>query len=657
MPRWLKLTLAGVAALLVLVILGVVILVNTIDVRRVATVAADETKNATGRELEIRGRLDISFFPRLAIVAEDVSFANAPWGSRPEMLTAKRIDGSFALLPLLRGRIDVDRLVLIEPDVLLETNAKGVGNWEFGRPSKTTPPAEAAGESTLDVRELVIERGTFAFRDGASKRTERVAVGQLQLTQRAPDDRLDVELQATFREQRFTASGAMGRLVRVLEKDTRWPVKLAFATDGARANVDGTVDWSVSPPGLDATFKAEVTDTAGLGRLAGTAINAPVPVVLSVKLASRKGEQVADPLEITLGKYAVAGRATVRTGGARPVVIARLASKEIDLTPLAATATSPPVKGGRVFSDTPLALAPLRAVGADAEIAIDRLVLPNKLPLEAVRVRATLTAGRLDVQPLTATLGGGQLTGRVQLDASRPAAPTLALDIDGKGISLEKLATALGYTGLSGGAADLAIRLAGPGESLHRFVGWGNGELRASVGPARVSGAALDIGGGALTSILDKVDPFRRTDPHTDLRCLVVRLPVRDGVATSQRTIAAETAKVNMALAGTINLRTEGLDLAIRPTVREGLGIGTTSLAELVRVTGTLAEPAIGIDTVGSARAALSVGGAVATGGLSLLGEALFSKATADRHPCQTALAGTAPPRGAPQERRSGGER
>jgi hypothetical protein len=57
-------------------------------------------------------------------------------------------------------------------------------------------------------------------------------------------------------------------------------------------------------------------------------------------------------------------------------------------------------------------------------------------------------------------------------------------------------------------------------------------------------------------------------------------------------------------------------------------------------VTGTLADPSIGIDTLGSARAALSVGGAILTGGLSLLGEAAFSKATADPHPCQTALAG-----------------
>jgi hypothetical protein len=69
---------------------------------------------------------------------------------------------------------------------------------------------------------------------------------------------------------------------------------------------------------------------------------------------------------------------------------------------------------------------------------------------------------------------------------------------------------------------------------------------------------------------------------------------------------------------------------------------------DLVRVTGTLASPSVGVDTLGSAKAALTVGSAVMTGGLSLLGQSLLSKTTADPHPCQTALAGGTPPRTAP---------
>src|SRR5262245_50858149 len=41
---------------------------------------------------------------------------------------------------------------------------------------------------------------------------------------------------------------------------------------------------------------------------------------------------------------------------------------------------------------------------------------------------------------------------------------------------------------------------------------------------------------------------------------------------------------------------------------------------------------------------------AVLTSGLSLLGELAYSRATADPHPCQTALAGGASPKGGPQQ-------
>jgi uncharacterized protein involved in outer membrane biogenesis len=451
-----------------------------------------------------------------------------------------------------------------------------------------------------------------------------------------------VELDAAFRDQPFAVKGRIGAIVDLIAKAADWPVDVVATTDGATATAKGSIDWSAALPALDLALKAELKHSAGVAKLAGTPLDLPMPATLTAKFTSGRGEQVADPLKLTLGKSTVEGRASLKTNGARPFLSAKLSSPEIDLGQANGAKREP--RSGRVFSDAPFPLEALQRFDADAELAVGRLVLRNKLPLEALKARAVLKAGRLELQPVTATVGGGPVSGRLVLDASRSKAPTLALALDGKGISMERIAAATGHAGsVTGGATDLAIHLDGPGESLARFVGGANGEVRIVMGPARASGAGLDAGGGAITSILDKANPFRRTDPYTDLRCTVVRLPVRDGIATSQRTIAYETSKVNMVMAGTINLRTEALDLAVRPTVKEGIGIGAGALSELVRVTGTLSDPSIGIDTLGSARAPLSVGGAILTGGLSLLGEAAFSKVTADQHPCQTALAGGTP--------------
>jgi len=86
---------------------------------------------ATGRELLIEGRLDIKLGRTLAIEASEVKFANTAWGSRPFMASVDRLAGEVALLPLLKGILDVG-LSIDRPDVLLEINASGQGNWEIG---------------------------------------------------------------------------------------------------------------------------------------------------------------------------------------------------------------------------------------------------------------------------------------------------------------------------------------------------------------------------------------------------------------------------------------------------------------------------------------------------------------------------------------------
>jgi uncharacterized protein involved in outer membrane biogenesis len=645
-PSWLKITLLAAAGIFAAAVIGLAVLVNTIDLGKYAKLASDEVRAATGRELRIGGKVDVRLFPRLALVAEDVSFANAPWGSRPDMARAKRVEGSVALLPLLRKQVEVSRLVLVEPDVLLEIDAKGFGNWVF-KPSALRKP-DAAGEPggmEFDLLGGSIDRGQVTWRNAARKETLRFAIQRLRLERKTLADELNIDLAAAFREQPFTIKGSMGLIRRLLAKDSAWPVDLVFATAGATASITGTADVSAKLTTLDGDLKAEVTDTAGIARLAGGPLALPLPFTLTAKAKASRVEYLVEPMRASFGKSSIEGRVAVRTGGARVFATASVKSQLVDLSHLGAAGGKAGAAGkggnGRMFSDTSFPLDAFRSFDGAVNATIDRLVLPNGMPADKIHVKAALKDGRLDVQPLQALIGGGTIAGRATLDAARPRPATLALTIEGKGISGEKVAAAMGHAGtISGGNTDLAVSLAGPGESVARFMGGANGEIRATMGPARSSGAALDLGGDVLTKVLDLANPARQTEQYSEIQCAVVRLPVRDGIATAERTIAFETPRVNIVAAGTINLRSETLDLALRPNVKEGLGIGAASLAELVRVTGTLSNPTVGIDTLGSARAALSVGGAILTGGLSLLGEAALRKGTADPHPCKTALAG-----------------
>lgn len=46
-------------------------------------------KDATGRELNLGGEINLDFGFSPALVVTDVTFANAPWGSQPEMIMAE----------------------------------------------------------------------------------------------------------------------------------------------------------------------------------------------------------------------------------------------------------------------------------------------------------------------------------------------------------------------------------------------------------------------------------------------------------------------------------------------------------------------------------------------------------------------------------------
>ena len=177
------------------------------------------------------------------------------------------------------------------------------------------------------------------------------------------------------------------------------------------------------------------------------------------------------------------------------------------------------------------------------------------------------------------------------------------------------------------------------GQSLAALVGSLDGELQIKVGALRAHNVAVNLGEGLLTRTLSLINPFRKSEPDTDIKCIAAKLPVKQGVLTSERRFAVETARYNAVLLGTLDLRSERLDLAVQPIVKSGAGIGSGELSSVVRLRGTLAEPEVGIDAGSIAKSAVSIGAAVATLGGWWLADAVRKQIKADSNPCATALA------------------
>jgi len=727
--------IAAVGLLLVLVVVAIMA-VRSMDFNKYKGLIAEQVKAATGRELRIGGNLglEIGFSP--AVVVEDVSFANAPWGSRPEMVKVRRFEVEVALLPLIFGDVRVKRLVLVQPDILLETDAKGTGNWSLGGATPPAFPAAKRGETkarlaAIALEKVGIEKGTLTYQDGRTKRVTSLALNRLDLRAKDAASPLGIDFAGAYMGKAFTLAGTVGPLSELQAPSRPYSVKLFLKVGGVTLEVDGTIARPMEAAGLDAKVTAKGHELAEVARLVGKSVPALGPfavtaqatgspqalsvsgidgsvgkaerilvkvtgavkdalnargINLAVAVESKdpksaakvfgvdlppapplsaaarvrdaQGAYAFDDLKASIGKSNLAGSGAISIGGPRPKVKAQLASTLLDLSELLPkgavgqpeTARSQkvpePAQDKRVFPADPLPLGALKAADADLDLKVDRLVLPNKFSVEALAAHLVLSGGRLEVQPLSARIAGGTMTGQVALDASADKTAILAAKIDAKAMDLGQVLRQMGNPDLvTGTKTDLALNLRGSGGSVRDLMAGLNGDMQLVLGEGKIQTGFVEwLGADLLTQVVEKVNPFRKQDPYTELRCGVIRFAAKDGIASTDKGIAFETSKMIVVSSGTVSLKTEGIDFSLRPEARQAIGIGAGELVKLLRVRGTLAEPRVGIDELETAKTAASIGAAVATMGLSFLAETLVRKATADPHPCQTALSKSAAP-------------
>ena len=597
--------LAGVGILLAVLIVGIVIAISTIDVNTLVGPVKDRVKAATGRELTIGGgsKLTLSLQPKLLL--KDVALSNAPWGSAPKLLTAQRLEVEFALVPLLSRRFELIEVALVGPVISLEIDSNGGKNWAPEHAASPGPGTSEAGPApAVSVGSLLISDGTLTFRDGANAPT-RVAIDRFSLRARDPSAPIKAEFRGQVAGVALSVDGSLGSLQDLLQARATYPVQIK-------------------------------------GEIAGekTAISAKVQV---------DGKNIAlDDLDVKIGTNAVAGKLSVFAGDSRSKLTFNLAGpalllKEIPL-PAATGAAAPATRNAssHLFPDTPVDWAPLRMFDADGTLALGRLQLQNGRQLDNLQVHLTLAAGKLNVQSFEISMFGSKLAGHLSVDAHAAGHETLDLHASGHGFDLGAMLSAVGKPReVRGGKTDINVDLAMRGLSPHDWASTASGNVRIVVGTASLINSKLDLA-SAFDKVIQAVNPFRERDPSTDLVCAVVRLPLANGVAKIDRSIAMETGKIGVSASGTLDFRNETLDFTFRPKIRKGLSIGIPNFADFVGVRGPFASPQVAVNAAGSAKAIVSIGAAVGTAGLSSVGQALVGQVeSGGPGPCAVALGTT----------------
>jgi uncharacterized protein involved in outer membrane biogenesis len=489
-----------------------------------------------------------------------------------------------------------------------------------------------------------VKGGRFTYRDGTSGRTTALRIDRLSILARSLDGPLRLEAKGVYNQAPIEAKVALGSLTALLGNATL-PLTATVKVSGAELTVEGSVARPHEGGGIALAVAFRTDSLQRLSRLAGQSLPPRGPIRLTAKVSEENRTFRVRDLRATVGKSDLAGEFALALDG-RPHLSGRLVSRLLDLADLLPPTTDEPADPRRLFPEAPLPVAGLRAFDAHLSLAAERL-RAGGVALEQVALAVTLRDGRLAAGPLRARLAGGAVAGDLTLDARQtPARFTTRLE--GRQVDVGRLLEEAGRKNiLSGGKTDASLELRGGGDTLRTVLARLDGHILVTMGEARIENSAVDrLGADLVTGLARTLNPFASKEAYTHLQCGVLRLDVKDGVATTDRGFAAETRKINMAGSGAVNLGTEELDVALRPEAREGLGIGAGSLAPLVRVRGTLAAPKLQLAPEGLVKVSASLGAAVATGGISLLAQGLLQRT--DDSPCATALGQTAGARTAP---------
>ena len=111
--------------LLVIVVVGSLVAPSFIDWNSYKTQATEQIKSATGLDVSLKGDLAFSILPLPKLMAHDITILSPEDAKFDSIASLERFDVNVALMPLLSGKVDVQSVSLIEPNINIEVDKNG----------------------------------------------------------------------------------------------------------------------------------------------------------------------------------------------------------------------------------------------------------------------------------------------------------------------------------------------------------------------------------------------------------------------------------------------------------------------------------------------------------------------------------------------------
>ncbi|MCC5963303.1 MAG: AsmA family protein [Rhodobacteraceae bacterium] len=564
--------LVAAAVMLVVLVVGVFIFMPT---ERIAAIATQQFEASTGRSLSIGGSVRPSFYPVIGARALDVQLGNPDWAGEGPMLRAAEMDIGLNLAMLIRGDIQIERVVLQSPQLHLRRDADGRVNWDLGSRSSDTPSSDAGSggdaisEPAVAPRARRITLNEAEIRDG-SLRFEDAIAGT------------DLELEALGASLRIPDMAGPADLV-LSGRLNGQTVALTLNTDSAERMLEGrttTVMLDLEAAGAQIAYagRAGLDGLVAEGRVQA---HVPQPRALMRMLGQAGGEVASDwlPLGVTAdltrtadgliylrdgqfraGAMRLRGAADLDPRTERPGLTAQLAGDVVDLRSSGNGGSGSGGSGSGTTADPGwsrevIDASALGLIDADIRLTLDGLRTDlttlgrTDLSIAIDRARAVTTLREV-------ALFGGVMTGEFVMN--NRSGLSVGGDLRLRDVDLLPLLTDLADYRRLQGSASADLQFLGVGNTMHDIMNSlrGEGALRFAQG---------EIIGFDLAGMLRNLDmSYMGEGNRTVYQSINGTFSIADGVLRNDD-LRLDSSRLSVTGRGSVGLGARTLDYRIVP--------------------------------------------------------------------------------------------
>jgi AsmA protein len=523
MRKIIRYLVIGLLAGIIFLVAIVAIFVAVFDANAYKQELTELVREATGRELQFHGDVDLTIFPALGMKLGAMSFSNAEGFGALPMIKVKAASISVDLASLISFAPEIDKLVLRDLEINLIRNKAGVNNWD-DLVSKSTPATSAGAASATDSSSTAPAQSDFEI---------KAAFGGLDL-RNIKLLWLDEQAGTEFRINDLDIS--TGRMV----ANEAFPMTLHL-------------DASASGE-LDIVFDLEA----------------------NVEYLIERQQLTLDDMVLALNEFQVGGQVQV-SNFAAPALRFDLAVENLDIdalldTPPATAAAGPAAPASTAAATTAvpgpsedvqieLPMQILRDLDIDGRLKITLMKMQN-LRMSDVDIRVTAKDGLVALKPVTLNAYGGKVEAAVVIDV-KSKLPRYGISKSIQGVQLGDLLKDYAGEAAISGTLNAEANLTTSGEWLSKLKKNSNGTLRLAFLDGALNGFNLRQSiDAAKAKLRGRKAPPKET-LKTDFSSLTISGVIRKGVFSSDD-LELRAPLLRVGGSGSANLNSEVVDYLVK---------------------------------------------------------------------------------------------